>query len=336
MTTLGDIAARAGVSISAVSRILRDDPKARAGDDTRERVRRIAAELNYRPNFAGRALRASRTYAVALVVPDLTNAVFSELMRGVEEEALARDYVVLLGRSESMQPGGGGIDRLIGEGRVDGILLQLGDAVDPADVQELIDEEVPAVLINSSHHGRIGSVALQDATAVAVAVDHLVGLGHSRIGLINGLPATDTARRRAGGFHAAMEAAGLDVRKEWMTSRGYSPIQGGVALGQILTSEAGAPTAIVVANVNAAFGALLEARSRGVAVPEDLSIVAIHDAWTAGYSWPPLTCVRMPLAEMGRTAMASLDERLSRNVVRDVVVADRPVLVHRASTAAAV
>ncbi|GAB4004880.1 hypothetical protein GCM10029992_51140 [Glycomyces albus] len=107
MAKLSDVAARAGVSVSAVSRVLSGDPSARLSAVTRERVRKAAAEIGYHPNFAGRALKLSRTDVIALIVPDVTNALFTELTRGVEDEAVARGCVMLLARSEAMQPGEG-------------------------------------------------------------------------------------------------------------------------------------------------------------------------------------------------------------------------------------
>lgn len=332
MATLSDVAALAGVSISAVSRVLSSAPSARVSDATRQRITEAAERLDYRPNFAGRALRFSRTNVIALVVPDLTNAIFTELMRGVEDEAIERGYMVLLARAESMQPGGEMIDRLIGEGRVDGVLIQVGDHVDDADLQSLLQGKVPAVVVNSTHRGKAGSVALDDPAATARAVEHLVELGHRRIGMINGLPWVDTTRRREQGFRLAMAAAGCDVHEPWITHDGYEPAQGRGAFASIMAGDE-RPTALVVANLNAAIGVLAEARSAGIDVPGDVSVIGVHDAWTAENSWPPLTTVRMPLYELGRQAMRALIERLTADVVADLEVTEpAPEVIVRAST----
>jgi LacI family transcriptional regulator len=334
MATLSDVAARAGVSISAVSRVLSNAPSARVSALTRQRIQDAAAELDYRPNFAARALRFARTNVVALVVPDLTNAIFTELMRGVETRAQELDYMVLLARAESMQPGGETIARLIGEGRVDGVLVQVGDSMAEEDLRAILDGRVPAVLVNSRRDGHVGSVVLEDAESTRVAVEHLVALGHRRIALINGLPSTDTAQRRGAGFRAAMKAAGLPVPAHNVTTLGYEPRQGREAIRK-LAALGKPPTAVVVANVNAAIGALLEARVLGLRVPEELSIVAVHDAWTAENTWPPLTTVRMPLYELGIESMTALFDRIAKDVVVDRVVTDpKPELTMRESTAA--
>ncbi|MET4783240.1 LacI family DNA-binding transcriptional regulator [Glaciihabitans sp. UYNi722] len=333
MATLSDVALLAGVSISAVSRVLSDAPSARVGADTRARIRAAAVELDYRPNFAARALKFSRTNVIALVVPDLTNAIFTDMMRGVEEEAIERGYMVLLARAEGMRAGGDSIKRLIGEGRVDGVLVQVGDNVSAEDLAALLAGKVPAVIINSAQKGHIGSVALPDSAAAEIAVQHLAGLGHRRIAFLNGSPRNYTAVHRLAGFEASMKRAGLRVDPALLTTLGYQPRQGREGLRHVLEAPS-PPSAIVVANVNAAIGALSEARALGIRVPEDLSIVAIHDSWTAENTWPPLTTVRMPLYELGRQAMAAISDRLSAGTVKDVIVSEPPVLIVRESTGA--
>lgn len=334
MATLSDVAALAGVSVSAVSRVLSSAPSSRVSTATRRRIEDAALQLDYHPNFAARALKFSRTNVVALVVPDVTNAIFAELMRGVEESAAELGYMVLLARAESMQSTAGTIAKLVGEGRVDGLLVQVGDAMTSQDLAGILDGRVPAVLINSRREDHVGSVILPDEAGVATAVQHLVSLGHTRIGLVNGLPGTDSATRRGAGFAAAMAEAALPVNPDFVTRLGYEPQQGRAALRRLTASDA-PPTAIVVANVNAALGVLGEARQLGIRVPDDLSIVAIHDAWTADHTWPPLTTVRMPLYELGKLSMTAISARIKADAIADIVVRDPPPeLVLRESTRA--
>jgi LacI family transcriptional regulator len=333
MATLSDVAARAGVSISAVSRVLSDAPSARVSEATRQRIVDAARELRYRPNFAGRALKSARTQVIGLVVPDLTNALFTELMHGVEDEAAAHGYTVLLGRADDVRPGGDVMARLIGEGRVDGLVVQVGDGVAPAGLGELLDSPAPIVLINSSAPGRVGSVSLDDETGTRIATQHLIDLGHRRIAFANGLPRSFTAKRRRVGYREAMKAAGLEVPKGYETRLGYTEGDGRAALRRLMALES-PPTAVVVANVNAAVGVLAEARARGFAVPHHLSVATVHDSWTAENTWPPLTAVRMQFYAMGRTAVRGVIERIETGVMADETIYDpAPELVVRESTA---
>ncbi len=331
MATLGDVAAKAGVSVSAVSRVLSDHPSARVSPDTRARIQLAARELDYRPNFAGRALKSARTNVIGLVMPDLTNALFTDLIDGAEAEVREHGYMLLLGRSDEVRAGGDVIGRLIGEGRVDGVMVQLGDAIKPTALSSLFTAGSPVIMINSREDEHVGSVVLDDEAGGRMATEHLLDLGHTRIGAITGLPATFTAQRRLKGFRTSMRAAGLRAEPRHVTKLGYLPHQGRTALRRIMSSER-PPTAIVVANVNAAIGALAEARALGIRVPDDLSIVSVHDSWTAENTWPPLTTVKMPFYEMGRTAVRGMIHRLQDGSGQDAVVTDpAPRLIMRES-----
>lgn len=330
--TLGDVAAQAGVSISAVSRVLSQAPGARVSERTRERILQAARDLQYRPNFAGRALKSARTKVIGLVVPDLTNALFTELMHGAEDEAASHGYTVLLGRSSEVSPDGEVIARLIGEGRVDGMVLQVGDGVPTDDLGTLLESPAPIVLINSVHPGRVGSVLLDDQTGARLATEHLLELGHRHILLVNGVPRSLTAKRRREGFRDAMKAAGVPLATVWETRYGYSESAGRRALQRILALGP-RPTAVVVANVNAAVGLLSAARAASVRVPDDLSVATVHDSWTAENTWPPLTAVNMQFYAMGRTAVRQVIARIETGEsAADVITDPAPRLIVREST----
>ena len=330
MSTLSEVARRAGVSVSVASRVLSGDPAGRASAETRERIRRAALELNYRPNVTGRALRLARTDLIALIVPDVTNALFADLTRGVEDEALARGQLILLGRTEAMEPDESAVDRLLAQGRVDGIILQPGDAATAEEVAPLLAGSAPVVTIHQLFEGA-SSVLVPDADAAAAAVHHLAARGHRRIGFVGGLPASATAQRRADGFWRAVAEAGIEARPEWVSATGYRTVDGRAGLAHILQARE-RPTAVVVANVNAAVGVLAEARERGIVVPDALSVIAIHDSATAEHTWPPLTCIRLPLYEMGRAAVAALAERRAGGAIDHRVVGEpAPRIVERDS-----
>jgi LacI family transcriptional regulator len=331
VVTLGDVAQAAGVSVSVVSRVLNDDPALRAREETRTRVRNAAALLNYTPNHAARSLRLSHADTIALVVPDVTNAIFSEMLRGVEDEASASSLQVLLGRAERLRPGSDYLRRLLGEGRVDGFVVQLRDDSDVLDFERSVADRLPVVLMHS-RGSRRGSVTVDDVRGARLATEHLVGLGHSEIAFVGGVRENQTARRRARGFSQAMAAAGIRRRTAWVLQSGYVPEQGRAAAHLLLAAER-RPTAVVVANVNAALGFLLGARECGLTIPDQLSVVAIHDHWVAALVTPALTTVRMPLYEMGRTGVRLLTEKMAGINPADVLLVDPPPeLLVRGST----
>lgn len=331
MTTLRDVAARAGVSVSVASRVLNADPEVRAREETRARVIEAAKELAYVPNFVGRALRRQRSHLVALVVPDVTNATFSDLNRGVEDEALARGYSVVLGSSSSLLPENGGLGRLLDDRRVDGALVQKSDAATLDDISGFRFDRERVVFVNAGVIDDVSTVALDDEAGGALAAEHLISLGHRRFGLANGLPSADTGSRRGAGVRRALQAAGIEAPVE--TNRGYTLEAGRAAARDMLVRD-DRPSAIVVANVNAAFGVLLEAAALGIRVPDELSVIGIHDVWEAEIPSPALTTVRMPMVELGRRSVGMLLDRLGGAGVEHEVVRDpAPLVITRASTA---
>jgi LacI family transcriptional regulator len=332
MVKLSDVAALAGVSPAAVSRVLSGDTTLRVSEGTRQRVMAAARELDYVPNHAARSLRTSRTSTIALVVPDVTSAVFAELARGAEREAASRGLAIVLGRAERLQDDSEWLRRLVGEGRIDGVILQLPDGTPPADLESLVVQETPIVVINSVDDGPLSTIVLDDAAGIRLAVDHLRQLGHTDVGFVGGLPGSATGARREAAFRSAMAGAGLESPEAWMTRLGYTGAEGRAAAVQLLESAA-LPTALVVANLNAALGVLAEIHARDLRVPGDMSIVAMHDVWYADATWPPITTVRMPLSELGAAAVAGLADSASR-VTHTLVDSPAPELVVRRSTAA--
>jgi LacI family transcriptional regulator len=333
MATLRDVARAAGVSVSVASRVLNSDASLRARPDTRDRVLLHAERLDYRPSHAARALRLSQSKTVGLFLPYLTNPVVAEIMHGVEDRANDNGIQTLLGRIERLEKSGESLHRLIGEGRVDGLLVQLSDGFKVKTFEALTTYSTPVVLLQS-RGSRPGSVTLDDETGARIATEHLLRLGHEDIGWLGGLPDSQSARRRRTGFQAAMQAAGLRPPPRRMTSLGYRADLGHTAALSLLGTGRSRPTALVSANINAAAGALAAARELGVHVPDELSIVAIHDTWIAEYLQPRLTTVRMPLYELGGEALDMLIGILSGKRRSDNVISEpAPQLIVRESTA---
>lgn len=332
MVTLSDVAKAAGVSVSVVSRVLNDDPSLRAREETKQFVRAAAERLQYTPNHAARSLRLSRTHTVGLLVPDISNPVAAEIIRGVEEGSAALGLQLLLGRVEWLGSDGGLANRLVRQGRVDGYLIQPADESKAEVGEELLASGISVVSINARFTGP-GSVVLDDESAGRLAAEHLLSLGHEDIAVVGGGQHSWTSRRRERGVRAAMTVAGLTPRRGWTLRAGYFPEDGRRAVHDLL-SRGRRPTALVVANVNAGFGALLAARELGLAVPDQLSVVAVHDSAYAHLVSPALTTVRMPLAQLGRSGVEMLAAQMAGAAREDTTVTEpAPELVERGSTA---
>jgi LacI family transcriptional regulator len=333
--TQADVARKAGVSISVVSRELSGDPALRARPETRSKIHKAVEDLGYTPSHAARSLRLSRAFAIGLIVPDLTSPIYDPLIRGIEDMADELGYHVLMGRTERIEPGTEFLSRLAGEGRADGFLVQRRDETDLRDFVPLTEASGRPVVLINSRGSRRGSVVLDDAAGAQLATEHLLDLGHRDIALISGDLHSHTGKSREQGYLQAIRAAGIRKRSDWVLHRHYDPQSGHEAVQELCLAGRRRPTAVVVANINAAIGVLRGAREIGLKVPEQLSVAAIHDWWVADYTRPALTTVRMPQYELGREAMRLLDVRLAGAPAADAVVTEPPpLLVERDSTAA--
>lgn len=336
--TLDDVARAAGVSKSVASRALTGDARARMSDATRARVLAAAAELDYVPNARARALRQSRSGAIGLIVPDVNNAVFADMLAGVQHATTRHGTDVLLGQVDPPPEGAQQLSRLVREGRVDGLLIQRREDFDDTMLAAVLHSGVPAITVNSRLPGRVGSVILADQRGAAMATQHLIDMGHRRIAFISGTRAHDTAARRKSGYLRAMADAGLAADPAWVIDAGWESDAGAEALDR-LHREGGlgtpeGPTAVVVASVNAAVGALFTALRLGVRVPAELSIVGINTTWVSDTVYPAITTVKLPLYRLGEVAATMLLDHLGGAELTDVVVEDpAPELVTRETTA---
>jgi len=329
-----DVAKLAGVSISVVSRELSGDPSLRARPETRQRIQQAVKELGYTPSHAARALRLSRAFAVGLLVPDLTSGLFAELVRGAEDAADALGYQILISRTERLEPNADHLRKMANEGRVDGFLIQRRDEKVQRDFAPLADAAGRPIVLVNSRWSRRGSVVHDNVRAGRVATEHLLALGHRDIALVGGLASNHSACGRERGYLEAIHGAGMRRRAGWVLARPYEPGAAREAIHQLCTSSRRRPTAVVVANINAAVGALQGAADLGLSVPAQLSLVAIHDWWIADYTRPRLTTVRLPQYQLGFEAMRLLYALLSGETAEDRTITDPPpALIERETTA---
>lgn len=319
-----DVAAAARVDTSVVSRVLSGDAALSVRPETRRRVHEAVQRLGYRPNPAARALKTARTMAIGMLLPDLANTVYAEIARGAEERASAAGYILLIAT------GTAAVRRVVLAGRVDGVLYAIATTENVADIRP--EPALPSLLVNRREPGAGPSVIVDDEAGVATAVRHLLDLGHTRIAHIGGPRAVDTARRRLAGYERALRERGLPVRPELVAEARFDERGGATAAARLLLLDP-PPSALVVANVGAAIGAMATAREAGLEIPRDLSVIGFHDVPMAPYLAPPLTTVRMPLAELGSRAVDELLAMIDGAEVADVVVAAAPELVLRGSSA---
>lgn len=322
--TIHDVAARAGVSKSVVSRVMSGSP--RVSRESRKAVLKAAGELGYRPNAAARHLAQRRTFLIGAVVDDLHNLFFADLLDGLDGAARQHGYrvVVMIGHRETRQEEGA-VDALL-ELRVDGLVLAGPQIRAPA--LKRAAASAPVVVV--AHHLRtstVHSVATDDIRGAELAVVHLTGLGHRDIAHIT---ATDTppARDRRKGYERTMMRAGLKP----VVVPGDFTEEGGYAGATALLRSDAPPSAIFAPNDLAAIGAFNAVEDAGLNVPADVSIVGYDDTALAALRHISLTTIRQPRRALGERAMDVLLGQLAGDEAPTQHVLLEPELVTRATT----
>ncbi len=330
---LKDVARLAGVDASTVSRVLRGDERKPAKAETRERILQVARDMGYRPNSVARSLRTRQREAIGLVIPDAANPGFAEIFKGVQAVTTEAGWHVIVVEGRPNAKPDLGWDRLVFEGRVDGVLVLVASIRDPV-VKRVAQSGFPIVLVNRRSNGVAGSVVMKDARGAEVAVEHFVGLGHTRIAHIAGPANVDTGRRRLAGFRDAMKKRKLALRPEWIAETDYTEA-GGQAAARMILEKSGRnpPTAVYIASFMSSVGAIQVFEEAGLKVPGDISVIASDELTLAAHTAPPLTTIHMPVTRMGEVATHMLLGAVAGEPVSDIVLPDEPRLVIRASTA---
>jgi LacI family transcriptional regulator len=328
VTTLADVARRAGVSISTASYVVTGTRP--VGDETRQRVLEAIAETGYTPDTVARSLRSSRSETIGLVLPDIRNPFFSSVVDGVETEARAQRQTLLLVNS------GEDPDREIEalhqlrSRRVDGLIVGLTRDTPRGALVSLHKSRTPVVFVDRAGPPEFDQVLVANDVATRVMVDHLVGAGHRRIGMIAGVRGISTAEERIEGFRQGLELAGLPLDGSQIVDGGSRRELARQAVTEVLGSGARFD-ALVIGNNDMALGALEALSNLGLRVPGDIAVVSLDDLPWGHLLASPLTAVVQPSFSMGREAMRLLLRRIAAPDAAPREVRLRPGFVHRSS-----
>ena len=329
---LADIAAQAGVSASLVSRVVRGDDSIRVRDATRQRVLAVAEELGYVPHLLARNLRSSRAGALGLVLHDVSNPIYAEIIRGAQKAVSRAESVLLLVDAEAVTDRSA-LLRIAGGGRVDGLVWQMAGEAELDSRVLVAARYVPVVLVNSGVQRDLSGVYLDDAGATRLAMSHLCAMGHRRIGFVAGARGLDVSERRRAAYRESLATEGIRRPAAWEVDGGWDPEGGHAAAARLLRARPRV-TAVLVTNALVATGVVTAAYEARLRVPDDLSVIAIHDLWFAERLTPPLTVVRLPLQQMGERAVERLLAEDAADSPVDLAITDpAPELVLRGSTA---
>ena len=331
--TIRDVARLAEVHPGTVSRALNEETRGLVNRETAERVLSAVEQLGYRPNPIARGLKTSRSYTVGVLIPDLTNPLFPPIMRGIEDRLTAAGYTALIVNTDSDPARERGQMEVMRARKVDGFITATA-RLDAELLEEAAAGGAPMVLVNRSlEDGSLPAVTVDDRAGIRLAVDHVVELGHTRVGHVAGPQNVSTGHRRYLGFNEAMRARGLAApRAHVRFAKKFTEAEGARACGALLDRNPEL-TAVVAGNDRLAIGCYDALEARGLSCPDDISITGFNDMPFVGRLSPPLTSVRVPQREIGSRAAELLLECLSGDQLDAGEILLEPELIVRRSTA---
>jgi DNA-binding LacI/PurR family transcriptional regulator len=324
-----DIAKRAKLAPSTISRALQDHP--RIGTETKTRVRALAKEMGYIPSTVAKSLSANQTWTIGMVVATISDPFMGRVVEGVEQVAVGAGFNVFLSTSQNSRQREIAVIDVLQQRRVDGIIVVASHLFNR--YRRYFDRiEVPIVMIDEQEPGGvIHSVAVDDLWGARLAVEHLLGLGHRRIGYVGVTNRPKSNKHRLKGYEDTLKAAGItpdpmlvftSINIEDHAKRGEASLEPLWAAGA---------TAIFCYNDMTAIGILSACYKRGLSVPNDLSVIGFDDIDMAAYTTPPLTTIHQPRLELGRRAMQMILDLLAGQTPENQLIAAE--LVVRQTTA---
>jgi LacI family transcriptional regulator len=331
--TMRDVAHHAGVSTATVSRVLAGIGKPRP--EVAAAVLAAVSELEYRPSGIARSLKLRSTRTLGLIVTDIENPFFPELVRAADDAAHERGYTILLGSAADDDERAMRYLDLMVDRRVDGLIVA-SSAVTERHWSWLVRATIPVVVVNAepSALGGVSVIASDNEAGTRMAVEHLVALGHRSIGYISGPEAYTAARPRLQGFRNACREAGLPPDATPVVPGDARVESGERGVARLLEIQPGV-TAICVYNDLTAIGTLGALRARGLAVPDDVSVVGFDDIAAAAWVDPPLTTVVQQKRAMGRLAVERLAQAIGSEQPAAPELVRLPVLIRQRRSSAA-
>ena len=308
--TMKDVAAHAAVSVATVSAVLNGNKYVSSG--LTQRVRESIKQLGYERNSLAQGLKMQTSHAIGLIISDITNPFFTSVVRGVEDVANTRNFSLILGNTDEDLKKEKSYIRLLESKRADGLIVAV-----TAGSHEYLHawpaQHLPLVSIDRSLFALgIDSVLVDNVAGACKAVEHLIKLGHRRIGVVTGIPGITTTEERLTGYKQALEAHGIPFDPT-LVAVADSRVEGGkFGTLQLLTQGTTRPTAFFVMNGLMVIGALQAITEVGLRCPQDIALVGFDDFEWAAVMHPRLTTVRQPTYEIGRRAAQLLFERLEK------------------------
>lgn len=329
--TIRDVAELVGVHHTTVSRALNPTQRTRISADVVREVEKAAKKLGYLPNLAASSLRSNRSFAIGVLVPDITNPIFPPIIRAIQDVAEEAGFTVIIANTDDNLDKEARAFRMMRSRAMEGIVILTARLDDPA-VDECVKDGIPCVLVNRTvRNSSANALIVDEDFGVRSALDHLVELGHSQIAYIAGPQDTSTGAERAQAFWNYMKLLDLDASLCEYTNR-FTIEEGQRACNSLIERERPF-TAILAGNDLTALGCIDALEAHGLSVPQDVSIIGGNDIPLLSRMSPALTSIHIPTYRMGSQAMSMLLEIIDGSHHDPVTLRVQPRLVVRDSTA---
>ncbi|WND02704.1 LacI family DNA-binding transcriptional regulator [Temperatibacter marinus] len=307
MTTIRQVSKLAGVSVATVSRALQKPDM--VSESTRKKVITAAEEVGYQPNMMAVKFRNKKSFAILVLVPDVSNPFFSKIISGIQTQAKKKGYNVILGNTANDLATEQELANMVFTNQADGI-IQLA-ARNPL-IDNIRHATVPIVNIcDCVTDGSMPVIRLDNNGAAKAIISHFADLGHNRIAAIMGPDGSPITEQRLSGYLDGLKEQKIDIIESLMERGDYSMESGAIAAGKLLAHEV-RPTAIFCFNDEMAIGAIHEIRNQGLRVPDDISVAGFDNLNFSRFMDPPLTTIRQPNAHFGQHAVEMLFEMISQ------------------------
>ena len=303
--TIKDLARHLNISVATVSRAMRDMPEIKA--ETRDAVLKLAKELDYQPNLLATNLVKNRTKTIGVIVPDLAYHFFASVIKGIEEEAIARGYSLLLTQTSELYERELTNVQNLSRGQVEGFIVSISqETTDFEHLKRLQRKGIPLVFFDrDADEIDVPKVMVDNVGAAYEATKHLIENGSKRIAFLAGPSNVTVSNLRQSGYEKAIQDSGLDLDESLVVHGNYN-LQQAIKLTNELFELANPPDGLVVVSDRLAVGAIAALRKKNIRIPEDVAIVSFNDEPICTIVTPTLTSVSQPTFEMGKMAITLL------------------------------
>lgn len=328
MVTIKDVAREVNVSVTTVSRVLNNKPD--VSDDTKKKIKNAIEKLGYNPNGIARGLVLQKTHTIGLIIPDINNPFFPEVIKGIEKKSKELGYSLIFYDTDNNKEDEQEAIKLLKSKQVDGIILSL--SLENRDILKRLEkQDFPVVQIDRKINESIyPSVTIDNTKSAYKATNYLIELGHTKIGHITGDLSTETAVERLDGFRLALSEKGILCPAEWILQGDYSKNSGKDAMEKIIKYK-NRPTALFIANDLMAFGAYEAIFNNNLHIPEDFSIVGHDNIDITSFVRPGLTTMDQPKYKLGQLAAELLIKAIKNEAHEDDIILQNDLIIREST-----